>query len=441
MSQLTPFLDLPHELRMLEIFPRVSLGGCLRLPLVCRLFNHEISNEFLRKRCYAHFPELATIPDFIEPLLESVNNPWGWICYSLSCEKVNDELIPHAQKLAKVCLPRFQSYFERLTAQVQEKHARNLAQHKLLYATGEGDPNGLLFQFHQAYQTALTEQEMEELRDLNHQHPEQFQELGRILAQTPLKSTIREFDSQSLEEALNGDLKKRIAALFPHVRTVSRQMTRDPVVLRILELNLKCLPMQAHWHQLDRLGKELKEETLKQARILKKFLDIVPKLEMFAATTLHRILSHLPHMKNWLFLEPREDLILKISFMKSSTGANLLSDPSKIADIRALVDAFPPPCPGKIKDFLLKGQPEQNEIPWDYPRLVCLGDLLRAINFFSFWNLKGNPMLRPAYLSDFLSGEERLLFHVLAGHPDLEKRWKYFEETGSFHEGSLMKFM
>lgn len=353
--------DLPPEVRLVEIFPRASLRDCLRLPLVCKLLRDEVKNEFLKTRCLAHFPELASIPRFIEPLVASVKNPWGWICYSLSCKKVNESLYPVAEKIALSSRDSFYSYL--LLQHVDRLDADQQTFKFLLDLDPETfDLDAEIKLAQEEFDSNWTDDNQEAFEELKDQIKERGLEQGFMMVYNEAKREATE----SLDPHLHPSqaIRKLMETDGPFLIAFEKRTT-DPILIQMAKLTSKRI--SAHWKVASL--RELRKCT-KAKNVFEKILGT--RLERCATTVFYHILFFLPHLKNWMPHFKQAKKLEKLLHKTTSQAYRLVIDKASVAsEVKPLVDSLPDPFPQILWKELKKETGHQN--------LDNLGNYLRQL--------------------------------------------------------------
>lgn len=322
------FNILPLDMRR-EIFSLLPLRNLFTLPLVCQLFNEDMSNDFFKMRCLALFKALSSIPRFYEPLTFSVENPWKWICYALSGKKSNIGLYPVAKMLAKASLGRFRNLLLMLKQDLVHRLEKNREELRSICGDDYQDPNSKIQKAWKFLNENWTQEESRELEDLS----------AQLL---PFQAEFYGLIDATNEETRND---------FSLMREFLRKRRANPLIIRACEFAHKKHTASKEYLKLVRERDELDIDINKDTELLTHFskvLDNPPIFEKYSIEIFYYILYFLPHLARLIPHFPTVDrLCHEIKLIANSDDkASITNIDQRI--IRGLINSLPASISGRI---------------------------------------------------------------------------------------------
>jgi len=123
--------NIPIEIQY-QIFSYLPLKDLFALTAVNKKYKNYINNEFFQNKCKESFQFLVSIPQFYDPLINTVNNPWKWIYVSLSGIKKSESFYIIAEQVAQASEDKFKSYLLGFVQSHQSALEENLTQKTLI---------------------------------------------------------------------------------------------------------------------------------------------------------------------------------------------------------------------------------------------------------------------------------------------------------------------
>lgn len=335
-ASLSPIQSLPLEM-LQKIFLQVPLREIFtRLPFVCHSFNEGLTDQFFRERSFEAFPALREIPQFYDPLLQTVENPWKLICFSLSGIRINTHLRPIATRTAQTFQGQFRSHFR---SHVDAYHAeRSEFVKKYRSAYGHDIPNQI-----QLPSAPKNSGEMEQLR----------LEIERDGLSGIMEEATKEGQRRSLEETGDQIVGENPHAFLPLIivnrmfkKTIDvlRERTADPRCIKFFEMMIENCTIAFDHLELVKRSAPITEldGTLS---IFSRILDDQNIFKKFSASIYYHILYLIPHLKFWI---PQAEKIKQLLQDIEKEQSNPDPSGARIVHIRNTINSFPQPFPGMI---------------------------------------------------------------------------------------------
>lgn len=290
MSTNLNFALIPREIR-LETYSHLSPKDLRALYRVCNFFKNDLTNDFLKERCFAFFPLLTSIPNFCKPFVETLENPWRWMCFSLSCKSADEiKLMPFAEELALASIGKFKSYLEKTVESYQTKLASDQASLKAICGEGVQDPKSKINQAITLAQEAWTKSDEEEVESLE-------RSFSTNLQATRERSNI----GNKLEEKNLTDPEMLSEEEFSTALEIVKKHTSNLQIIKHFQLVMKKAKVDQPLAQLKEKASEL-NNAIQELSSKISTLEIVQDhefLHKYATTIIFQTLQSLPLMRRW----------------------------------------------------------------------------------------------------------------------------------------------
>lgn len=354
------FLDLNSDMQTHGIAPYLHPKAAFGLSLTCRALTH-LPEEFFKQACLAHFPELPSISQFIEPLLQTVDKPWRWICYSLGCVKVNGEFFPIAQRIAKSSLNSFRIYFLKFKTETESEKNWLEKLNQSICGNFHQDPGSKIHIAWKSYEdqkAKITKQMAELLRQCNQRDIGYYEYLLKEIAaqmgrekgaMTFLPPDPDDDDDATLRKLVQWNMIKLEESIARSWMTI-KSVTTDPAMIQLFELFFNLTKANEDYTVLEFQRKTVVEKIPLIIESIQLYGEIENHhFEQYYSDVVYHILAMLPHLKIWAPHFPKV-AILKNEIQGEAQAPN--SSPTRLHSIRGLINSLPQPLPNMIWDGL-----------------------------------------------------------------------------------------
>ncbi len=420
------FHSIPSDARR-EIFSYLPARELFStIPYVCKLFKNDLTNEFFKRKCFELFRSLESIPQFYDPIIQTVDNPWKVICYSLACISFNGFLDPIAHRLAKASLNKFKSYLSPVRDEAQSRMIKSRETLKSICGDYCQDPNSKIDKAWKSYE-AFKAQAEKEINDT-----ESIDEHSSAYA----RQMAKEFHIQA-NINIRILLRDRVRAeYYQSVALFLRQKNVDPRIVRSIELESQGLLLRADYDDLETERKNLDAEIKHLEEVAGHYHTIINDqvmLEKFSTRAIFHILYLLPHFKIWM---PLSSNLEKLNLLLQQTPR----PESSISYIQAIINSLPTPFPGTIwRELYDRRGNHIQEWQWAENHFhEYLGELSLILEPFinncarRYGELNANPIRNAQFLMSFIS-HHNFTFNYPLICPDLEVEKEIFDRVKNCH--------
>lgn len=325
MSSDLEFVLIPRDTR-LNTYSFLPPKDLLAVYRVCKIFKDDMmQNDFFKSRCLAFFQSLSSMPNFYDPFIKTVENPWKWMCFALSCKKTDQvKLLSFAEQLAQASFENFNSYLAEIVKQYQTKLESEQAALKAIRGEGEQDPNSQINQAKKLAEAAWTERDKEELENIGTALATNLQ------AAQDASKILNKFEEKGLMNPVMLSDEESSTAL-----EIVSQNTVVPQLIRQFQLNLKKAKAGRPFTRLNYEKLALDHSVKIISAKIATFNEITqnPKtLQKHTSMTIFETLYLLPLMRRW------KDHIPMMTSLR--IGVNSAMASSKIEHISLINDIF-----------------------------------------------------------------------------------------------------
>lgn len=333
-------IALPGEIRLnvFKFLPPKDLCAAYR---VCKLFRDDMTNSFFKEQCFAFFPALATIPRFYEPFVQTVENPWKWMCLSLSCKKIDAEKFAYIfADLAEPSSVKFESYLAEYMALNQSELEKDQASLKEISGVGDRDPNSKISKALKAFEESVNEMGTSDI----------FVDLQEaIINQTP-----SDFSEQlSLANEILAETEDKPIS---EIMFAIKDKITNPTIIQWSETGAKRIQAKRSCNQLFQKKAHLKDsvdtktELLADIKKFKKSSTTIALLSDVVLTTLRL----LPLLKQWMEYIPTIHKIEGELLQAKLAHHHQRLTPENIASLKHKINSLPKDIPELIWKQLYK---------------------------------------------------------------------------------------
>jgi hypothetical protein len=388
---------LPKDIRQ-SIFLLIPPEDLVALPRICRWVNEDLSNEFFHKKCIAIFQSLNSFPEFYEPILQTVENPWKLICFSLSGMKTNNEFYPIAWRAAQKFHQEFSSYLSKCADLAKLEHKKHVGDKQSICGEYYQDPNSKIDQAWKSLQEKWSKQDEKDfifLVELFDTNSRTNNDPSLLYWQTVGQEIAKTIDYSFNNDSFSNELKKRHA---------------DTRVIRYAELLIKREKAEIPYEQLENERKKLEILIKRKDKIINCYDKITqnPKsCQKYSTEIIYHILYLLPYIKKW-----GDRLPTLRALPDEIRDEGRKASPERIDSIRDKINSLPKDVSTSIWKTLYdrKAQGVQEE-QWSEKHFQeHLGELEHIIDLIRFhlhgfynYDFNKNPAQNSKFLKEFVN--------------------------------------